>query len=319
MSHEVESLFSVREVPWHGLGRVLDNPPTTEEAIRCAGLDWTVSLVPLHGTFNGEPLVGVNHWATVRSTDASVLGVVGPTYRPLQNVDAFRFFQPVLDAGEATLETAGSLRQGRRVWVMARVKQDAVEIVPGDPVVSYILLSNGHDGSMAIRAGSTVTRVVCANTLAAAHADEASKLLRIRHTDSANDALALVRDTMNVVRREFLATTEQYKALAKKGVRKEDLETYVRKVFFPKVVTTPKSEDEDPCKRIMGKIIPLFENGRGNEIPGVRGTLWSAFNAVTDFLSHERGRNADNRLNSLWFGDSAEINTRALQLAVAMG
>src|ERR1700679_738660 len=95
MSAELESMFSAHKiVPWHGLGRILDNPPTTEEAIRCAGLDWEVKLVPLTGILDGEPLGPTGSWATVRSTDRSVLGVVGPTYRPLQNVDAFKFFQP---------------------------------------------------------------------------------------------------------------------------------------------------------------------------------------------------------------------------------
>jgi phage/plasmid-like protein (TIGR03299 family) len=323
MSHEIEvingqaSTFGVLKTPWHGLGKILDNPPTTEEAIKCAGLDWQVSLVPLHGAFNGVPLTGVNHWATVRSTDASVLGVVGPTYVPLQNVDAFKFFQPVLDAGEATLETAGSLRKGRRVWILARVKCDPVEIVPGDPVVSYLLLSNGHDGTMAIRAGSTLTRVVCSNTLSAAHQDGASKLLRIRHTDKASEALEVVRDTMNIVRREFEATTEQFKILARKGVVKADLESYVRKVFFPKVTLVSATEEvEDPAERLLGKIIPLFETGAGNDIPGVRGTAWAALNAVTHYLSHERGQNADNRVNSLWFGDSANTSQRAFTQAL---
>ena len=322
MSHEIEeingqaSTFSVQKMPWHGLGHVLDNPPTTEEAIRCAGLDWDVKLVPLHGAFNGVPLTGVNHWATVRSTDASVLGVVGPTYKPLQNVDAFKFFQPVLDAGEATLETAGSLRKGRRVWVLARVKADPVEIVPGDPVLSYILLSNGHDGTMAIRVGSTITRVVCANTLAAAHSDGASKLLRIRHTDKANEALDLVRDTMNIVRREFETSTEQMKQLARKGVNVADIKEYVRAVFTPKVTLTTVDEQDEKNERLLGKILPLFESGAGNDLPGVRGTAWAAYNAVTHFLSHERGQNADNRVNSLWFGDSANTSQRAFTQAL---
>src|ERR1700677_826930 len=135
MSHEIEAMMSVTEKPWHGLGIVLDAPPTTEEAIRLAGLDWEVKLVPLHGTLDGEPLKDVGTWATVRATDRRVLGTVGPTYKPLQNVDAFKFFQPALDAGEATLETAGSLRHGRRVWVLARVKQDPIDVVPGDAVL----------------------------------------------------------------------------------------------------------------------------------------------------------------------------------------
>ncbi len=317
MVAEVENMFSLKEVPWHKLGVVLENPPTTEEAIRAAGLDWEVHLVPLTGTFEGEALKDVGAWATVRGSDKRVLGTVGPTYRPLQNRDAFKFFQPVLDAGEAHLETAGSLREGRRVWVLARVKQDPVEVVPGDPVVSYILLSNGHDGSMAIRAGFTSIRVVCANTLAAAHGDSASKLLRVRHTENAAKTLDEIRQIMDVGRREFVASTDKMRSLARKGVSTADLKEYVRRVFVPKVTLTDDAEQEAKCDRLMGKIIPLFEHGRGNDLPGVKGTAWAAYNAVSEYLGWERGRDA-NRIDSLWFGDSANVNKRAFDLALQL-
>jgi phage/plasmid-like protein (TIGR03299 family) len=320
MTAEVESMFSLKEVPWHGLGRILDNPPTTEEAIRCAGLDWEVKLVPLTAKLDGEELQDIDRWATVRATDRKVLGTVGGTYRPLQNVDAFKFFQPALDAGEAHLETAGSLREGRRVWVLARLKQDPIEIVPGDAVMSYILLSNGHDGSMAVRAGFSSIRVVCANTLAAAHEGQASKLLRVRHTENTAKTLDEVRDIMDLGRREFVASTEKMRALARKGVNVEDLKEYVRLVFQPKVTMTTETEQKAKCDRLMGKIIPLFEVGRGNDMPGVKGTMWAAYNAVNEYLGWERGRN-DTRLDSLWFGDGANVNRRAFDLAlqVAVG
>ena len=326
MAHELEineqgqaNMFSVHEVPWHGLGVILDKPPTVEEAIKCAGLDWTVRLQPLHMKYDGEDIPVPNGFATVRDTDRKVLGVVGPTYKPLQNKDAFKFFQPFLDANEATIETAGSLRGGTRVWVLARVTQDPIEIVPGDDVLNYILLSNGHDGTLAIRVGLTPTRVCCANTLSAAHAHKASKLLRVRHTKKAAETLDVVRETMDLVRKEFVATAEQYKVLAKKGVRKEDLEAYVRRVFQPKVVmTTPETEAEDDAAhdRLLAPIIRLFEEDPTNNMPGVKGTVWGMYNAVTSYLSHERGRSADNRVNSLWFGDSATVNDRAFDQAL---
>lgn len=325
MAHELEvvdgkaRMFYVGAAPWHGLGTTLNEPPTIEEGIIRAGLDWDVRLQPLHTRFDGEEM-SVPGYATVRSTDRKVLGVVGPTYRPVQNKDAFKFFQPFIDAKEATLETAGSLRGGTRVWVLARVCQTATEIAPNDPVERFILLSNGHDGTLAVRAGLTPVRVVCQNTLTMAHGDGGSKLLRIRHTAKAKEALDLVQQTMRAVNAEFEATFEQFKMLAKKGVRKEDLEKYVRRVFAPKLVEKPSDAEgeKDSCERLLPPIIRLFEEGAGSDLPGSKGTWWGAYNSVTAFLSHERGRSTDNRLNSIWFGDSLRLNSVALRTAVLM-
>lgn len=316
MAHEIESMFSVREIPWHGLGVILDKPPTVEEAIVQAGLDWQVRLQPLHMKYDGEDL-DVPGYATVRDSDRKVLGVVGPTYQPLQNKEAFKFFQPFIDAGEATIETAGSLRGGKRVWVLARVSQDPVEIVPGDAVLNFVLLSNGHDGSMAIRTGFTGVRVVCANTMAAAHGDAGSKLLRVRHTKSAAKTLDEVRSIMDVGRREFVARADMFRSLARKGVSVEDLKTYVRKVFEPKVTLIESDEADSSNERLLAKIIPLFEKGRGNDMPGVAGTYWGAYNAISEYLTHERGQD-DTRLNSLWFGQGADLNARALEVGLKM-
>ena len=329
MAHEIEinahgnaNAFFVGQPAWHKLGKVFpeDTFLDVPTAIEAAGLDWNVRLQPLHMKYDGEDMP-VPGYATVRDSDKSVLGIVGPTYKPLQNASAFKWFQPFLDAGEATLEAAGSLRGGKRVWVLARVKGLAGEVVPGDEVKSYILLSNGHDGTMAIRAGSTNVRVVCANTLAASHGDASSKLFRIRHTSKANDALQVVRETMDVIRGEFNATMEQYRELSRHGVSRQDIEKYVQRVFRPKVIeggAVVESESDETTERLTGKIIRLFEEGAGNTMPGVSGTAWGMFNAVTDYLSHERGHNADNRVNSLWYGDSARVNSRALQTALQM-
>lgn len=318
MAHEVESMFSVREIPWHGLGVILDKPPTVEEAIIQAGLDWQVRLQPLHMKYDGEDMP-VPGYATVRDTDKKVLGVVGPTYQPLQNKEAFKFFQPFIDAGEATIETAGSLRGGTRVWVLARVSQDPIEIVPGDEVRNFVLLSNGHDGSMAIRTGFTGVRVVCANTMAAAHGDKGSKLLRVRHTKQAAKTLDEVRSIMDIGRREFVARADMFRSLARRGVSVEDLKMYVRKVFEPKVtLVEPDSDEADASNdRLLAKIIPLFEKGRGNDMAGVAGTYWGAYNAVSEYLTHERGKD-DTRLNSLWFGQGADLNARALEVGLKM-
>src|SRR5690242_14308765 len=140
MSHQIENMMYVGATPWHGLGQRLENPPTVADGIRAAGLDWHVKLEQCQ-LADGRP---VEAFATVRDSDSSVLGVVGPRYVPLQNVDAFKFFDAFLESKQAVLHTAGSLQKGRRVWVLAHVSGSATEIVKNDRVDSFILLSNGH-------------------------------------------------------------------------------------------------------------------------------------------------------------------------------
>lgn len=325
MSHELElnahgqaSMFSVKEVPWHGLGTILDAPPTIEEGIKAAGLDWDVKLQPLHMVVEGEDMP-VPGYATMRDTDRAILGVVGPTYKPLQNRDAFKWFQPFLDAKAATLETAGSLRGGKRVWVMAALNRDPIEVVPGDVVRKYVMLSNSHDGTLAIRAGFSGIRVVCANTLAMAHSAGESKLLSIRHTKGSTEALEKVREIMDLADRRFAATAEQFRRLAAKGVTTETLKKYVQVVFQPKVEADLGLDiADDAAARILAKVTEFFENGQGQSLPGVSGTAWAAYNAVTEYLSYERGRSNDSRMNSLWFGDAAKLNEKALVVACQM-
>lgn len=321
MSHEIETMFSGSNItPWHGLGTVLPGNPNVEDAIVMAGLDWEAQLHRQYIRIEGVE-THTDSYAVVRSTDKSVLGTVGRTFKPLQNKDAFKWFQPWVDAGEAVIETAGALKHGRRVWVLAKMTRDPMEIVPGDTVEKYVLLSNGHDGTMAVRAGLSPVRVVCANTMAAAHQDGGSKLFRIRHSLKATAALDEIREIANLVDGKFEAGKDQFKSLARKGVRSEDLKAYITQVFKPQVLEGGLNDDEekeDDCKQLINNIIPLFENGRGANIPGVQGTYWGAYNAITEYLQHERGRSAEKRLDSAWFGQGATLNQRALQVALKM-
>ena len=299
----------VGEPAWHGLGVVLQDPPSVEDAIRMAGLDWEVSLEPLSLKDGRE----VGHRATVRSSDKKILGVVGPGFKPLQNEDAFGWFQPMLDSKAVTLEAAGSLRGGQRVWVLGKVQGQSVDIVKGDEVRQHILLAHGHDGSLAIRVGFTTVRVVCANTLSAAMNDGDSLLVKIPHRANAGRALEAVRDVMDVARREFAATADQLRYLAKVGCDEESLKRYVREVFCPE-----KVEDETAAKITTAKVVKLFHEGRGMELPGVAGTYWAAFNAITEFTTHKRGKSQDARVDSQWFGDSAKFARRALAVGLEL-
>jgi phage/plasmid-like protein (TIGR03299 family) len=310
MAHAVEQMMFVGETPWHGLGNKLDEAPTISEAITAAGLDWEVGLKDLF-TQDGVP---VPARATYRKSDESILGVVGPRYTPLQNSDAFDWFQPFLDANECQLHTAGSLHSGQKVWVLAQLNRDNSEIVRGDEVSKFILLSNSHDGTTAIRVGYTPIRVVCANTMAMAHSKgSGSQLIRIRHTRSSQKNLEQVRDIMDNINVQFEATAEQFRFLASKNFNQGDIRRYVKVMLG--IEGTPDEDVKTRTRNIMDEILTLVE-GPKQSATGVRGTWWAAYNGYNEYLNYNKGRTTDNRLDSLWFGQNANDNSKALTTAL---
>ena len=314
MAHEIENMFSVKQVPWHGLGNVVANAPTMAEVLRLAGLDWSVSMQQLV-TVNGVAVP--KHKAIVRDSDNTILGVAGQRYKPLQNADALNFFAPFHESGLCSFETAGSLRSGQKIWIMAALNAPELEIVKGDVVRKYLLLSNGHDGVTGIRVGFTPVRVVCANTLAMAHNDKTSKLVRVFHSSQTLANLELLRETINAANASFEATAEQYRALTTRHVNKTDLEKYVDVVFY-----NGKAAESDREKiareNLNNELQRLFETGYGNDMAGVRGTVWALYNGVTQYLSYEAGRSTDVRIDSLWFGDNKATNQKAFDAALEL-
>ncbi len=312
MAHEVESMVFAGELPWHGLGTRIDEATSFEEGFQLAGLDWTVSTHPLF-TAEGDK---VDARCIRRDTDQRVLGVVGSRWHPLQNREAFDIFEPLVETGELKLHTAGSLRNGERIWVLLQMPHANSEIVKGDEICKFVLLSNGHDGKLAVRLGFTPIRVVCANTEALARSSEASKLIRIHHSRFVRQNCEKLRDIMNLANAEFEATAEQYRFLASREINESDLHKYCKIIFE----IAHKSDDEvtTRTKNQMERIKWYFENGKGNNLPGVKGTWWAAYNAVSEFLNHEHGRTSDNRLNNLWFGQNAVKLNRAFDQAIAL-
>lgn len=308
MPANVENMFYTGAEPWHGLGEKLEQAPTISEAITASGLDWEVGLKDLF-TRDGEE---VPARATYRKSDNSILGVVGPRYVPLQNREAFDWFQPFIDNGEASLHTGGSLSHGQKVWVLAQLNRDPSEIVPGDEVQKFILLSNSHDGKTAIRVGYTPIRVVCVNTLAFAHQHKESQLLRIRHTRSAKSNLDNVRDIMDNINAGFEATAEQFRFLASRDFHQGSVRQYVKTMLG-----VEKKPEGDLKTRTLNTINTVLRtiHGPKQDMPGVRGTWWAAYNGYNEWLNYERGRTTNNRLESLWFGQAGTDNNRALQLA----
>lgn len=275
---------------------------------------------------NGKPIAHVGESlhvptgekAVVRTSDMSVLGNVGQRYEIVQNKDLFSFFNPVIEGGYATIETAGSLREGRRVWMLAKILGTDAEIVPGDPVSAYFMLSGTHDGTGPCQVGRTGVRVVCQNTLSQAHRNGKDSLLKVRHTKNANYALQQIGELLDKERMEFALNVEQMKTLARKSVTGETLKAFIREVFELEIGKRALKNADKPFEKLEAKIIPLFENGKGNTLAGARGTLWAAYNAVTEYHTWEHGRNTDNRLESLWFGEKKATNNRAFEVALKM-
>lgn len=322
MSHELEiingeaQMFYRGEAPWHKLGRFIhpDEVLTSEQAIVAAGLDWTVDTKPL---FLADGTQAPSN-ATVRSDNGNILGVVGKNYTPLQNKNAFTFFDEFINSGQASFETAGSLKDGKKIWALAKINKNPLVIAGDDIVDKYILLSNSHDGTTAVRAGFTPIRVVCANTMAMAHQKGTSQLIRIKHGKNVADNLEKVAEIMNVANQQFEATAEQYRFLASRNINSADLETFIKLVFTGPKYVELESQGLTVNKRIIENVIPLFEKGRGNDMTEIKGTAWAAYNAVNEYLQYERGSDDDSRLNSMWFGDGANLNQRALDVITKM-
>lgn len=316
MANGLGSIAYAGATPWHGLGQEITGEMGYSWAAcaEVAGLNTVAEKVALK-THDGQDVPDC--FAIRRTSDGKIISgskTVGKTYTILQNSEVGDWFTPFLESKQAQIHTLGSLANGSRIWGLAKLNLDPMEIVPNDPVDKFVLLSHAHDGTLAVRAGFTPIRVVCSNTLAAAHSSAASKLIRIRHGRDVVQNLENVREVMNLANQEFEATAEQYRRLANKQINTNDLVKYVKTVLKVK----EGEEISTRTKNIIEEIMGLCESGRGQDIPGVRGTLWSAFNGVTEYLNYNRGHNAETRLNSLFFGQSKVANDYALETALAM-
>lgn len=212
MSHEVESMAYFGDLPWHGLGTKLENIATSEEAVKAAGLDWEVDLRPVY-LLEGDTAFEIeNHKAVTRKTDSRVYGVVSNRYSPVQNTQAFGFFDSVVGEKAAIYHTAGSLRQGSKIWILAQLK-DSMSI-HGDRVDKYVCLTNSHDGTLALQMFWTPIRVVCMNTLMMAQSQAIGERFYAKHTGNINDKLSIAREILGMSNEFFKNFKETASRLA---------------------------------------------------------------------------------------------------------
>ena len=312
MSHEISTMMYVGDVPWHGLGTYVgDNPVTSKEAILAAKLGWEVELMNLIVAADEDINVST-HKAVVRTTDNHILGVVGNRYSPVQNVEAFEFMDSLVDDGSMRYHTAGSLRDGKRIWLLG--KTNSFDVVPGDQVDNYIFLWNSHDGSTALRCLFTTVRVVCANTARAALAGQNKDGIRLHHTKNIKENMIEAKDVLGFSQATFKNFQDFAVAASDIQINTAKLDTFV-KALYP---DPPKDVRAHSVNKARDNIIRLFEDGRGNNLPGVAGTGWAAFNAVTEYSNYYRTARGTNkqerRFEYTMFGSGVKLIDRAKNL-----
>jgi phage/plasmid-like protein (TIGR03299 family) len=324
MAHELliegvrAAMFYVNERPWHGLGTRLTSPPTSAEAIRAARLDWRVVKAPLYvanqaGIYRLPKRFALLREDQIGQPDCHVFGIVGRQYEPLQNAEAFEFFDPLVRSGDVSYETAGALRHGERVWIQARLGED-VEIVSGDAIQRYLLLSTSHDGSSSVQVKLTPVRVVCNNTLTLALSR--GRTFRVAHDRDVRAQLEAARAFLGFVRAEYDQTQALFRRLASTKLSHQLAQKYFAEVF-------PDRRDAESTRRAEDRrrwATHFYLHGRGHDLPAVKETMWAAYNGVTEFVDHCKARESgsdtnDGRLASVWFGQGATIKERALRTA----
>ena len=322
MAHMIEDnkMFSVVQEPWHKQGVVLDSPPTSEEAIKAAGMDWDVLKLQLfytpgYGSYSMHP--AENAFGLFRETDNKLFGVVSEDYTVVQNRESFAFFDPLVREGMADYETAGVLTDGR-VWVLARVRGD-MQIGP-DEVRRYLLLANDHSGSGSVQIQPTMIRVVCNNTLRASLSS--GFVFRQAHRQG-------VHDRMNDVRNNLMATVAQFDDIAEDLNRMTQVQLAGKAIddYFRTVADVDTSEvaDEDAfINRAESNKLKAVEvmhelhlNGLG-AAPATRGTLWGAYNAAVEFADWRMGARSKDRARYQLFGAGGEFKDRAFKTAVEL-
>lgn len=298
MPAAVESMVSVREVPWHGLGTIVGQQLTAREALVESGLDWSVEKQEIMLAENSELIPG--KYATVRQTDGKVLGVVGEQYEVLQNSDAFEFMDALVDSGDAKYETAGSLKGGRRTWVMMTLPEGVT--IAGDQVDLYLALTNSHDGSSAVTAFATPVRVVCTNTLNLA-IGSARRAWSIRHVAGS------MQGQLDEARRALELTFEYGQDLAALG---EELATQSISDRKFRAIVEELTDVEDHAEGI----ITTFKESPNLE--DLRGTKWGAINAVGEFYDWVKPSRTDEaRFKNTLTGRNRKQRDRALELLSA--
>lgn len=304
MAHEIETMAYAGELPWHGLGTKVLADLTPAQMLDAAELNWTVEKHPTYYTKDGCNHI-TDSQALVRSSDNKLLSMVSDDWNPIQNEEAFEFFNDFVGAGDMEMHTAGSLKNGQIVWALAKVKE-SFELFKGDQVDSYLLFSNFHKYGFSTDVRFTPIRVVCNNTLTLSLNTKVENFVKISHRQKFNPDIT--KEMLGVAKEKLLSYKEMASFLGSKRYSEENIVEYFTRIF-------PVSGKKE-VSRNAWRALEVLDTQPGREY--APGTWWQAFNAVTYMTDHELGRTADSRLTSAWYGFNKGLKTRAIELAVEM-
>lgn len=315
MAHELDfsngraNMAYVGQTPWHGLGERLPDGATPAEMRHAAGLDWSVIKTPVRFVYGAELRTAQDRFCVVRDDTGVALGTVSDRYVPVQPAEVFDFFRTLVDdIGGYSLETAGSLYGGRRIWAMARVGEEA-EVTFADPVAPYLLLATSFDGTLATTAQFTAVRVVCNNTLqlSMTGGPAVGQAVQVRH-NSVFDPTAM-RSALGIAGRSFDAMIGDMQMLANRWMSPVDARDFLIDLCEP--ADADKFLSTRTFKQLMAGFMHQNIGHDGSR------TAWQMLNTVTERTDWAAGRSQDARLQSAWFGPGAQLKKRAYDLLVA--
>src|SRR4051794_9513400 len=310
MAHGItnaDSMMSVRRMPWHGLGVVLDEHPCTlADALEASGLTWAVAKERLYRA-DGTAVDG--HHATVRQDTDQVLGVVSDDYVVVQNSECFAFVANLLGS-ELVFETAGSLWGGRRVFITAQLPEHIA--VGGDEVRPYVVLSAWHTGTGAIRAMTTPVRAVCANTVRAA-LERARAVYRVRHvgdpTSQLHEARAVLGMTVDYYS-QFAAFGDELALapMSERALRGVLAELYPHDTALGGRALANR-------RRAREAAMAVFTHG--DTVGNAPGSKWCAWNAIVEVHDHHGRARTPEGAWTRAVEDPSRLKARALDLVLA--
>lgn len=306
MAALVETMYSTREKPWHGLGTVVREAPASEDALRLAGLDWNVVQEPIYTPFR-EKIEGVK--ANVRDTDRKVLGVVSDRYKVVQNVEAFSFTDELLGHG-VRYETAGSLSGGRRVWLLARLPREY--IIAGERISPYLVFSNTHDGSGSVKVAVTPVRVVCNNTLNLA-LERAQRSFSMVHTGNISDKITEARDTLFKAESYMDRLGAEFEQLHQQKVTDAEVQKYIE-ILIPMESNATRTQEKN-VNRLRENLAMRYYDAP--DLQTVGKNAYRFLNAVSDFATHAEPLRRTANYNENLFSRTVDGNPlidRAYQL-----
>ncbi|WP_186016352.1 DUF932 domain-containing protein [Burkholderia gladioli] len=318
--HLVQTMAYVGQEPWHGLGnRLAPHQPIEVWADR-AGMDWTIESSEVRFVA-GANTIGTIHAfpdqkVLYRSDNKMPLSVVSARYQVVQPRQILEFYRDLTEIGGFELETAGVLKEGRKLWALAKTGQSGL-LKGKDKITGYLLLATACDGTLATTAQFTSVRVVCNNTLAIALGDSTG-VVKVQHR-SQFDAQAVKRQ-LGIAVSSWDAFMVRARALAERKITDTTAEAFLRRVLTYATVNVPDRETVSVNERAIKAVGQLYAGrGKGADLPSASGTAWGLLNAVTEYVDHHRrARTGDHRLDAAWFGAGATLKQRAWDEAMKL-